>query len=135
MVLMWCRTNYLKHFMMMGDSAMGCQPLKQDGEDFFRSKNILVRLKHVGTTAWHMDVLKMSVRTSVSSSGHSFSTQIGMLSGPSALRSLIFERYFQMLAGHRDRTWSSVRGDNFCAVHLRAVSCFKVKTPISVSTL
>ncbi len=47
---------------------------------------IVVDLRHVGTTAWLSEVLKISVRTSVSCAAQSFSTRPGMLSGPAAFR-------------------------------------------------
>ncbi len=40
---------------------------------------IVVDLRHVGTTAWLSEVLKISVRTSVSCAAQSFSTRPGML--------------------------------------------------------
>ncbi len=46
-------------------------------------------LRNVGMTAWLSEVLKISVRTSVSCSAQSFSARPGMLSGPTALRGLI----------------------------------------------
>ena len=49
-------------------------------------------LKHLGTTAWLRDRLKMSVRTSVNTSAHSLSTQPGMLSGPATFRGLTLAR-------------------------------------------
>ncbi len=52
-------------------------------------------------TAWLSEVLKISVRTSVSCSAQSFSTQPGMLSGPAALRGLILDRVFLTSAGER----------------------------------
>ncbi len=45
-------------------------------------------------TAWLSEVLKISVRTSVSCSAQSFSTRPGMLSGPAALQGLILDRVF-----------------------------------------
>ncbi len=42
---------------------------------------IVVDLRHVGMTAWLSEVLKISVRTSVSCSAQSFSTRPGILSG------------------------------------------------------
>ncbi len=52
---------------------------------------IVVDLRHVGTTAWLSEVLKISVRTSVSCAAQSFSTRPGMLSEPAALRGLILD--------------------------------------------
>lgn len=63
---------------------------------------MVVLLKQVGATAWLREVLKMSVRTSVSSTAQSFSTQPGMLSGPAALCALIRERDLLTVAGDRD---------------------------------
>ncbi len=55
---------------------------------------IVVDLRHVGTTAWLSEVLKISFRTSVSCAAQSFSTRPGMLSGPAAFRGLILDRVF-----------------------------------------
>lgn len=49
----------------------------------------MVALRHVGTTAWLSEVLRMSVKTFVSSSAQSFRTQPGMLSGPNAFLALL----------------------------------------------
>ncbi len=61
---------------------------------FFGTGMIVVDLRHVGMTAWLSEVLKISVRTSVSCSAQSFSTRPGILSGPAALRGLILDRVF-----------------------------------------
>ncbi len=50
---------------------------------------IVVDFRHVGTTAWLSEVLKISVRTSVSCAAQSFSTRPGMLSGPAAFRGMM----------------------------------------------
>ncbi len=63
---------------------------------------MVVALKHVGTTAWLSEMLKMSVKTSVSYTAQSLSTRPGMLSGPGALRALIQLRDL-LVAGRR---WS-----------------------------
>ncbi len=55
---------------------------------------IVVDFRHVGMTAWLSEVLKISVRTSVSCAAQSFSTRPGMLSGPAAFRGLILDRVF-----------------------------------------
>ncbi len=52
-------------------------------------------------TAWLSEVLKISVRTSVSCSAQSFSIQPGMMSGPAALHGLILDRVFLTSAGDR----------------------------------
>ncbi len=54
---------------------------------------------------WLSEVLKISVRTSVSCSAQSFSTRPGMLSGPAALRGLQ-PSVFLTSAGDRQSTWS-----------------------------
>ncbi len=64
---------------------------------------IVVDLRHVGTTAWLSEVLKISVRTSVSCAAQSFSTRPGMLSGPAAFRGLILDRVFLTSAADRQR--------------------------------
>lgn len=79
MVLMCCMTIRSKHFMTIGVSATGQQSLKPDGDAFLGTGIIVVALKHVGTTAWLKEMLKMSERTSLSSSSQSFSTRPGYL--------------------------------------------------------
>lgn len=59
------------------------------GRGFFRDGVIVAALKHMGTTAWLSEMLKTSVRTSLSFSAQSFCTQPDMLSGPSALGSSV----------------------------------------------
>ncbi len=56
-------------------------------------------------TAWLSEVLKISVRTSVSCSAQSFSTRPGILSGPAALRGLILDKVFLTSAGDRQSAW------------------------------
>ncbi len=62
---------------------------------------IVVDLRPVGMTAWLSEVLKISVRTSVSCSAQSFSTRPGILSEPAALRGLILDSVFLTSAGDR----------------------------------
>ncbi len=62
---------------------------------------IVVDLRHVGTTAWLSEVLKISVRTSVSCASTVFQYTASMLSGPAALRGLILDRVFLTSAGDR----------------------------------
>ncbi len=87
---------------------------------------MVVALKHVGTTAWLSEMLKMSVKTSVSSTAESLSTRPGMLSGPGALHALILLRDLLTLSGDSVITWSPGGGGVFCAVvvlHLFSRSC------------
>ncbi len=79
---------------------------------------MVVALKHVGTTAWLSEMLKMSVKTSVSSTAQSLSTRPGMLSGPGALRALILLRDLLTLCGDSVIIWSPGGGGVFCAVVL-----------------
>ncbi len=58
-------------------------------------------LRHVRMAAWLSEVLKISVRTSVSCSAQSFSTRPGMLSGHAALRWLILDRVSLTSTGDR----------------------------------
>ncbi len=83
---------------------------------------MVVALKHVGTTAWLSEMLKMSVKTSVSSTAQSLSTRPGMLSGPGALRALILLRDLLTLSGDSVITWSPGGGGVFCAVVLFCAS-------------
>ncbi len=76
---------------------------------------IIEDLRHVGMTAWLSEVLKISVRTSVSFSAQSFSARPGMLSGPTALRGLILDRVFLTSAGDRQSAWSLGGVGSFCA--------------------
>jgi len=55
--------------------------LKQEGDDFFGTGMMVVTLKHEGTTAWLREMLKMSVRTSVSSAHDQECCQAQRLSG------------------------------------------------------
>ncbi len=77
---------------------------------------MVVDLKNVGTTAWLSEMLKMSVKTSVSSTAQSLSTRPGMLSGPGALRALILLRDLSVI------TWSPGGSGVFCAVVLFCAS-------------
>ena len=52
--------------------------MKHDGEAFFGTRTMVALLKQVGTTVWLREVLKMSVRISVSTSAQSLSKQQGM---------------------------------------------------------
>ncbi len=54
----------------------------------------------MGTTAWLSEVLKISVRTSVSCAAQSFSTRPGMLSGPAAFRCQHFFLFFSHTTQH-----------------------------------
>ncbi len=69
----------------------------------------------MGTTAWLSEVLKISVRTSVSCSAQSLSTRPGMLLGPAALRGLTLDRVFLTSTGDRQSTWSLGGVGSFCA--------------------
>ncbi len=88
---------------------------RQDTGDFFGTGMIVVDLRHVGMTAWLSEVLKISVRTSVSCSAQSFSTRPGMLSGSAALHGLILDRVFLTSAGDRQSAWSLGVVGSFCA--------------------
>ncbi len=61
------------------------------------------------------EMLKISVKTYVSCSAQSLSTQPGMLSGPTALRGLTLDRVFLTLTGDRQSTWSLGGVGSFCA--------------------
>ncbi len=63
-------------------------------------------------------MLKMSVKTSVSSTAQSLSTHPGMLSGPEALHALILLRDLLTLSRDSIITWSPGGGGVFCAVVL-----------------
>ncbi len=76
---------------------------------------IVVDFRHVGTTAWLSEVLKISVRTSVSCAAQSFSTRPGMLSGPAAFRGIILYRVFLTSAADRHSAWSLGGMGSFCA--------------------
>ncbi len=68
LVLMLCMTSLSKHFII-GLTAMGWYSFRQDTGDFFGM--IVVNLRHVGTTAWLSELLKISVRTSLSCAAQS----------------------------------------------------------------
>ena len=89
--------------------------MRQDGDDFFGTGMMVEVLRHVGTTAWLRDVLKMSVKTSVSSPAQSLSARLGMLSDPGALRTLILLKDLLMLSGDSVRTWSPRGCGVFCS--------------------
>ncbi len=84
---------------------------------------MVVALKHVGTTAWLSEMLKMSVKTSVSSTAQSLSTRPGMLSGPGALRALILLRDLLTLCGDSVIIWSP--GRRWSLLCSGAVLCLK----------
>ncbi len=67
---------------------------------------IVMDLRHVGMTTWLSEVLKISVRTSVSCSAQSFNTRPGILSGPVALRGLILDRVFLTSGPGRWEVWA-----------------------------
>ncbi len=67
-------------------------------------------------------MLKMSVKTSVSSTAQSLSTRPGILSGPVAFHALILLRDLLMLFGDSVITWSLGGGGVFCAVVLFCAS-------------
>lgn len=79
---------------------------------------MVVALKQVGKTAWIREMLKMSVKTTESSNAQSLCTQPGILSGPRALRTLIFVRDLLTVSGVRVITWSPEGDGIFCAVVL-----------------
>ena len=82
---MCLRIGLLKHFMMVGVSAMGRWWLRQDTGDFLGTGIMVVVLRHDGTVTLLREMLKMSVRSSASWSAYPLSTLLGMLSGPAAL--------------------------------------------------
>lgn len=86
-------------------SLTGRLSLKQDGNDFFDTGMVVVSLKPEGTRAWVRELLKMSLRTSSSSSA-TFGAQPGMLSGMAALWVLILRSVLLTLAGDRHPAWS-----------------------------
>ena len=83
---------------------------------------MVVALRHVGTTACLSEVLKMSVKTSVSSSAQSLRTRPGMLSGPWAFLGFVLLRDFLTLPGDSVNTWSPGDGGVFCARVLLSAS-------------
>ncbi len=85
-------------------------------------------------------MLKMSVKTSVSSTAQSLSTRPGMLSGPGALRALILLRDLLTLCGDSVIIWSPGGGGVFCAVVLfcaskRAKAAFSSFSTVRVAEL
>jgi len=66
--------------------------------DFFGSGMIIVALKHSGMMALLREILKISVRISVSELAQSLSTRPGILSGPAAL-GFTFRRVLRTLVG------------------------------------
>ncbi len=76
---------------------------------------IVVDFRHVGTTAWLSEVLKISVRTSVSCAAQSFSTRPGMLSGPAAFRGLILDRVLSYVGCRQTERLVVGRCGQFCA--------------------
>lgn len=71
---------------------------------------MVVDLSHSGTTVWSRDMLKMSVRTSLSLSAQSRRTSPGMLSGPVAF---MWDRTLLTLVGVARRVSSSSCGRAF----------------------
>lgn len=66
--------------------------MRQKTIDFLGTGIMVVVLKHVGTMALLMEMLKMSVKTPASCSAHSLSTLPGMLSGPADFCGLTLRR-------------------------------------------
>ncbi len=83
---------------------------------------MVVALKHVGTTAWLSEMLKMSVKTSVSSTAQSLSTTPRNVVRTRALRALILLRDLLTLSGDSVITWLPGGGGVFCAVVLFCAS-------------
>ncbi len=73
----------------MGVRATGLQSFKHVVLFFFGMGKMVDFFKHEGTTDREMDRLKMSVKTPASWNEHALSTQLGMPSGPTALRMFI----------------------------------------------
>lgn len=71
------------------------------GCGFFGTAITMVDLEHFGTTVWLNEMLKMLVSMSLRFLAQSLRTRPGMLSGPAALRGLIFRIIFSLLAGVR----------------------------------
>lgn len=88
--------------------------MRDDGDNFFGTGMMVAALKPDGTMACLRELLKMSVKTSFSSSAQSFSTLPGMLSGPAAFRVLMVEGVFFTLPADRHRGWSCRGGGVFC---------------------
>ncbi len=113
LVLMLCMINLSKHFIMIGSVLWDGSHLDRS---FLWYRYDCCGFETCGTTAWLSEVLKISVRTSVSCAAQSFSTQPGMLSGPAALRGLILDRFFlTSVAGDRQSAWSLGGVGSFCA--------------------
>lgn len=94
--------------------------MKQDGDDSFGTGMMVAALKPDGTMACLREVLKMSVKTSFSSSAQSFNTLLEMLSGPAAFRELMADSVLFKMAADRHRGWSCGGGGVFCG---RVVFC------------
>ena len=67
-------------------------------------------LKHVGTADWDKDGLNMCVNTPASWSAHPLRTQLGMPSGPAALRWLTRLNVLLMLAAVKESPQVLVAG-------------------------
>ena len=88
--------------------------MKQAGDGFFGTGMMVAVLKHDGTVACLREMLKMSVKTSFSSSAQSYSTLPWRLSGPAAFRALMVMSVLFTLAADRHRGWSCGGGGVFC---------------------
>lgn len=103
-------------FKALHNDGGECDRMVVVKDNFFGTGMMVEALRHAGTTTWLSDVLKMSVKISVSSTAQSLSGCPGMLLGPGALWGLILPRDLLTLSGDSVTTQSlGAGGGVFCA--------------------